>query len=245
MRGRSAFSEEIAVVGLPARMSAPGDVSRTIFIRNINYRTTEDELSKALSQYGELASCRIITTFSGGDRVSRGFGFAEFKTAQGFTAATTAKTELTVSDRVLAIRASEPRERRKRDTAFLRGIPQGTTEDQIKTIFAKYNPTEVRLVYFDNADRGKGFAFVKFASEDDQTAAVTDNRTIQLNGGETIVRFARPPNQRRFAFRRGPRPPARAARAPPAEGGERPPRQQRPRRVRRGEEGEKPAPAGN
>jgi RNA recognition motif-containing protein len=233
-------------------MAAQGDNSRTIFIRNINYRTTEDTLSKALTQFGELASCRIITSFNGRERLSRGFGFAEFKTAEGFNAAVASKTEVSVDDRVLAIRASEQRERRKRDTAFIRGIPVGTTDDQVKAIFAKYHPIEVRLVYFDNAERGKGFGFVKFASEDDQTSAVNDNKTIQLNGQETIVRFARPPNNRRFAFRRGPRPGGRAPRAAPApapaaaggaagEGGERPQRRRRPRKP---DEGGNPPPAG-
>jgi RNA recognition motif-containing protein len=226
-------------------MTAAGDVGRTIFIRNINYRTTDDALSKALSQFGELASCHIITTFNGRERVSRGFGFAEYKTAAGFTAASTSKAEITVDDRVLTIRASEPRERRKRDTAFIRGIPEGTTEDQVKAVFAKYNPIEIRIVYFNKADRGKGFGFVKFATEEDQTNAVTENRTVQLNGDETTVRFARPPNSRRFFQRREARPGPRTGRAeraaPATEGGDRPPRPARPRRVRRAPEGDQPA----
>jgi RNA recognition motif-containing protein len=195
-----------------------GDIQRTIFIRNINYQTTGETLSKSLSKFGPLASCRIISTFNGRERISRGFGFAEFKTVEGFNAAVNNKTEVSVDDRVLTIRASEPRERRKRDTAFIRGIPEKTTADQIRGIFAKYNPIEVRIVYFDNAERGKGFAFVKFATEEDQTAAVTQNKTVQLNGQETIVRFARPQNARRFGFRRGPKPqgPKPQGRAPRA-----------------------------
>jgi RNA recognition motif-containing protein len=228
-------------------MAAPGDVARTIFIRNINYRTTDDSLSKALSQFGELASCRIITSFNGRERVSRGFGFAEFKTAEGFNASLNNKKDVNVDDRVLVIRASEARERRKRDTAFVRGIPEKTTEDQLKAAFAKYHPIEVRIVYFDNAERGKGFAFVKFASEDDQTNAVTENKTIQLNGQESVVRFARPPNTRRTGFRGRPRPQGRAPRAPApaAAAGDGQAKPQRPRRVRKGQEGEKPPPSGN
>jgi RNA recognition motif-containing protein len=195
------FSDHLfKAFGLSASMTTPGDPTRTVFIRNINYRTTEESLSSALTPFGELASCRIITTFNGHERVSRGFAFAEFKTVEAFNAAINNTKDINVDDRVLTIRASEPRERRKRDQAFIRGIPEGTTEDQIRAIFAKYNPVEVRIVYVNN-DRGKGFAFVKFASEDDQTNAVTQNKTIQLQGEESIVRFARPPNGKRFGFR--------------------------------------------
>jgi RNA recognition motif-containing protein len=66
----------------------------------------------------------------------------------------------------------------------------------------------------------KPFAFVQFETEDIQTAAVTENRNITINGGECVVRFARPKGASRFRRfpRRSPAGPQRAAvaRAPPA-----------------------------
>lgn len=46
-----------------------------IYVGNLNYRLTEDELKGAFETYGEVASVRIITDkFSGR---SKGFGFIE------------------------------------------------------------------------------------------------------------------------------------------------------------------------
>ncbi|MGM0595706.1 MAG: RNA recognition motif domain-containing protein [Myxococcota bacterium] len=48
-----------------------------IFVGNLSYDLTEDELSQAFEQYGELSSVKIITNRFNGK--SRGFGFVEFE----------------------------------------------------------------------------------------------------------------------------------------------------------------------
>jgi RNA recognition motif-containing protein len=215
-------------------MSADGDISKTVFIRNINYKTDGKTLSEALAQFGGIASARIITGWINGQQASRGFGFVVFNTVEAFNAAIAKSRQVEVDGRSLVISASRPRNARKRDTAFVRGIPAGTTEEQIRAAFRAYNPIEIRIVRQDTAD-AKGFAFVKFDTEENQTKAVTDNHTIQINGAESTVRFARPP-QRRFGGYRGGGPPrGRAPRGPPpATGGNPGADRGTPRRAPRG-----------
>jgi RNA recognition motif-containing protein len=226
-------------------MATEGDLSKTVFIRNINYTTLGEALSRALEQFGEVASARIITGWSNGERQSRGFGFVEFKTAAGFEAAVSKSREVELDDRTLVISACHARSTRKRDTAFIRGIPAGTTPEQVKAVFRNYNPSEVRIIHEDSGE-SKGFAFVQFGTEEDQTKAVNENPTIQLGGVESTVRFARPPQRRFGGFRgRGPprgegggpqRGPGRAPRAAPSgEGGG------GPRRAPRGPRRDAPA----
>ncbi|MDQ3093712.1 MAG: RNA-binding protein [bacterium] len=78
-----------------------------LYISNLSYNLTEDELKEALSQYGEVTSVRIIT-----DREtnrSRGFGFAEFANGDDAKAAMEGLNGQEVSGRELRI--AEAREK--------------------------------------------------------------------------------------------------------------------------------------
>ncbi|MDK2821026.1 MAG: hypothetical protein PWP31_991 [Clostridia bacterium] len=48
---------------------------RTLYVGNLPWATTEEELAKAFSNHGEVVSARIITDRQTGR--SRGFGFVE------------------------------------------------------------------------------------------------------------------------------------------------------------------------
>lgn len=50
-------------------------MSKTLYVGNLPWTITEDELTQAFSAYGEIRSCRIITDRETGR--SRGFGFVE------------------------------------------------------------------------------------------------------------------------------------------------------------------------
>ncbi|QQS64459.1 RNA-binding protein [Candidatus Saccharibacteria bacterium] len=81
-----------------------------LYISNLSYTLTEDELREALAQYGEVTSVRIIT-----DREtnrSRGFGFAEFANADDAKAAMDGLNGQQVGGREL--RVAEAREKEDR-----------------------------------------------------------------------------------------------------------------------------------
>ncbi|MCL6450641.1 MAG: RNA-binding protein [Acetobacteraceae bacterium] len=50
---------------------------KTLYVGNLPWGTTEDELAEAFAPYAEVISCRIITDRETGR--SRGFGFVEVK----------------------------------------------------------------------------------------------------------------------------------------------------------------------
>jgi RNA recognition motif-containing protein len=179
---------------------AAADATQTIFVRNINYDTDGQALGTAFEKFGAVKNARIVTVFDpdSEERVSRGFGFVDFQTADGFSAALAAHDPIIVDERELFVRAARPA--RKRDTAFLLGIPKGTTNDDVKAAFAKYNPVDVRIKAESDGHR-KGFGFVIFDTEENQTAAVTENRSVTIRGADVSVRVAR---RRGFGFRGGP-----------------------------------------
>lgn len=54
-------------------------MSKTLYIGNLSWQTTEEELTNSLEAHGQVLSARIVTAPETGR--SRGFGFAEVEDA--------------------------------------------------------------------------------------------------------------------------------------------------------------------
>lgn len=54
-------------------------MANTIYVGNLQWETTEDELKDIFSNYGEVISVKIIKDFHSGK--SKGYGFVEMKNA--------------------------------------------------------------------------------------------------------------------------------------------------------------------
>ena len=180
----------------------------TIYVQNIPYSASSEDLGKAFEQFGALKRAFILTDRFRGQLQSRGRGFVEFESVDSMNAALAQNGKLTINGRSLNVQVA--RERRPRVTAFVRGIPKGTTKDIIMQAFAQYNPVDARVV-FENTEGEQprlGFGFVKFNTEDDLKACTSASRTIQLNGAESRISIARrpfdaPPRRGGFRGRRG------------------------------------------
>ncbi len=75
-----------------------------LYVGNLNYRTTDDQLKQLFTQYGEVASANILQ--------GRGFGFVEMGTPE---AAQEAKTRLNGTEfdgRKLIVNDARPRAER-------------------------------------------------------------------------------------------------------------------------------------
>lgn len=60
-------------------------MSHKVYIGNFPYETTEDDLESALSAYGKVTYVKVIRDRDSGR--SKGFGFAEFDTAEAMNQA--------------------------------------------------------------------------------------------------------------------------------------------------------------
>ena len=52
-------------------------MAKTLYVGDISWETTEEDLQNAFARYGEVLGCRIITERSSGR--SRGYGFVEVR----------------------------------------------------------------------------------------------------------------------------------------------------------------------
>lgn len=72
---------------------------------------------------------------------------------------------------------------------FIGNLSYSTTENKLKEAFAKYSPSQVRIM------DGRGFGFVEV--NDDQAAnAITEMNETDLDGRKLIVNEARPREER-------------------------------------------------
>lgn len=86
-------------------------MAKTIYVGNLNYQTTEEELRELFSQYGEVESVKLIM-----DRETnrpRGFGFVEMVEEDAATAAVSMLNDKDFNGRNL--RVNEARERQPRN----------------------------------------------------------------------------------------------------------------------------------
>ncbi len=78
-----------------------------IYVGNLSYDVTEDELRQEFEAFGEVASVSIITDKYSGQ--PKGFGFVEMASVSEGQAAITALNEKTLKERTLSVSATRHR----------------------------------------------------------------------------------------------------------------------------------------
>lgn len=81
-----------------------------IYVGNLSYGMSEDELRDAFAAYGDVASVKILTDRETGR--SRGFGFVEMPNQSEGEAAITQLNGKDVGGRALRVNEARPRESR-------------------------------------------------------------------------------------------------------------------------------------
>ncbi|MDR3272506.1 MAG: RNA-binding protein [Flavobacteriaceae bacterium] len=80
-----------------------------IFISNLNYRLTSDDLQQLFSEYGEVQSAKVVNDRETGR--SRGFGFVEMEDEEG-RKAIQELNQAEYDGKVISVSEARPREAR-------------------------------------------------------------------------------------------------------------------------------------
>ena len=86
-------------------------MAKKIYVGNLNYATTDDQLSDLFAQYGAVVSASVVI-----DRYtdrSRGFGFVEMDSEEAATAAISALDGTEFDGRTLRVNEANERPRRQ------------------------------------------------------------------------------------------------------------------------------------
>lgn len=87
-------------------------MAKKLYVGNLSYSTTEDQVLQLFSQAGEVVSVNLITDRDTGR--PKGFGFVEMETDEGAEAAITRFNGQTFNERTLTVNEARPREERPR-----------------------------------------------------------------------------------------------------------------------------------
>ena len=83
-------------------------MNKKLYVGNLSYATTEDELRTLFAEVGPVTSVALITDRQTGQ--SKGFGFVEMETDQAAQEAIERLNNSTVNERALTVNAARPRE---------------------------------------------------------------------------------------------------------------------------------------
>jgi len=88
-----------------------------IYVGNISYQTDDSRLVELFSEFGEVASARVINDRETGR--SKGFGFVEMADDSAASSAIEALNEKEIDGRTLRVNEARPREERpRRDSRY-------------------------------------------------------------------------------------------------------------------------------
>ena len=87
-----------------------------LYIGNLPYTTTEDDLKTLFADYGNVLSATLITDRDSGR--SKGFGFVELEDDAKATEAITALDKSAMGDRTIFVSVARPREERPQGGGF-------------------------------------------------------------------------------------------------------------------------------
>ncbi len=85
-------------------------MTKKLYVGNISYQTTEEQIRELFSQAGEVSSVSLINDRETGR--SKGFGFVEMSTEEGGQEAIKRFNGYSLNDRTLTVNEARPREER-------------------------------------------------------------------------------------------------------------------------------------
>ena len=177
----------------------------TLFVRNLNFTTTNDKLRDAFSPLSGFLSAKVKTKPDpkrSGQTLSMGFGFIEFRSKEDAKAALAAMSGYSLEGYKLDVRPSqktldEGAARRKQDRATMhqtkvvvKNLPFEATKKDVRTLLGSYGQLRsVRVPRkFDNSTRG--FAFAEFTTPLEASNAMAALKNTHLLGRRLHIDYA-------------------------------------------------------
>ncbi|KFP41430.1 putative RNA-binding protein 19, partial [Chlamydotis macqueenii] len=160
----------------------------TLFIKNLNFATTEDTLKETFSKVGAVKSCTISKKKDkAGTLLSMGFGFVEYKKPESAQKALRRlqgcsvdghKLEVKISERavrptVKSSRKKQTVKKQKTSKILVRNIPFQATVREIRELFSTFGELKTVRLPKKMAGTGshRGFGFVDFLTKQDAKKA--------------------------------------------------------------------------
>jgi RNA recognition motif-containing protein len=139
-------------------MSSDSRIKIKLFVRSLDFNTTQSTIEDYFSQYGSLSE--VIMRYNDDGR-SKGFCFVVFNEEQAMEEVL--KREHEIDGRKVEVKRAGVGSDSQTNKLFCGGLPHALTEDQLREYFTQYG--EVRnfeFIYDPNTQERKHFCFVLF-----------------------------------------------------------------------------------
>uniref|UniRef100_A0A8C3UBB5 Nucleolin n=1 Tax=Catharus ustulatus TaxID=91951 RepID=A0A8C3UBB5_CATUS len=173
--------------------------ARTLFLKNLPYRITEDEIREVFENALEV---RIVMNKDGN---SKGMAYVEFKTEAEANKALEEKQGTEIEGRAVVIdftgeKSQQEHHKAEQKTLIVNNLSYAATEESLQEVFKKASSIRVPQ---NNQGRPKGYAFVDFATAEDAREALNSCNNTEIEGRTIRLEFSSPSWQKGNANARG------------------------------------------
>ena len=191
-----------------ANVVSNGAPTATLFVRNLNFSTTNQQLTETLKPLEGFLSARVKTKTDAkkpGQILSMGFGFLEFRSSQEAQAALRSMDGYILDGHKLQIRASHKgldaaEERRRADAenkaagkktkVVIKNLPFESSKKDVRALFGAYGQLRSVRVPKKMDRAARGFAFADFTTPKEAESAMEALKDTHLLGRRLVLDFA-------------------------------------------------------
>jgi multiple RNA-binding domain-containing protein 1 len=177
----------------------------TLFIKNLNFITTETALKILFGPFGRLKSVSISKKRdmkNPGQSISMGFGFIEFDTKEQAVKAIKTLQGTILDGHSLVIKFAHteketPNQRKTRDVKgegvklVIRNLPFEATKKEVSDLFKAFGQVKNVRVPKKVDGKSRGYSFVEFLTKQEASNAFEALQNTHLYGRHLIIEFAK------------------------------------------------------
>ncbi|XP_065865872.1 multiple RNA-binding domain-containing protein 1-like [Euphorbia lathyris] len=177
--------------------------SRSLFVKNLNFKTSEDSLKKHFSEQmkdGKISSVRIKKHLKNGKNVSMGFGFLEFDSVETAASICTVLQGTVLDGHALILQLCHAKKdeqlKKKVDKdrsstkLLIRNVAFEATEKDLRQLFSPFGQIK-RLRLPMKFGNHRGFAFVEYVTKQETQNALEALSSTHLYGRHLILERAK------------------------------------------------------
>lgn len=169
------------------------DGTKKVFVGNLAWSTTDDELFEFAAQSGEVQSA-VVQRHEDTGR-SKGWGLVEYANAAAASDAVRRLDGGELKDRKVHVRYDRTEmERAAGPAIFVGNLPWSTTDEELMELFAEYHPVSCTVMK-NMAGRSRGFAIARFNDTNRAESAIAGMNGYELSGRTLEVRLDHGPGR--------------------------------------------------
>ncbi|NXC74329.1 NUCL protein, partial [Anhinga anhinga] len=166
--------------------------ARTLFVKNLPYRLTEDEMRDVFENAQEI---RIVMNKEGN---SKGMAYVEFKTEAEANKALEEKQGTEIDGRAMVIdftgeKSHQEHQKgggeRESKTLIVNNLSYAASEETLQDLFKKASSIKMPQT---NQGRPKGYAFIEFPTTEDAKEALNSYNNTEIEGRAIRLEFSSP-----------------------------------------------------